>query len=209
MNIPKELTTVTHISKTLALTLFISLPILAFSFGMKYQKGLDDQKSLPFSGITPTFKPSVECAEDTHTCPDGSTVGRILPNCEFDKCVDSTKKSVCGKVWGTMCPAGYYCKYKEGNTDEGICVEDVKNIEGRNCGVVNGKKCPSGYSCIDDDEDGDGECMASGVLDVEYTCPKDSSIDCMPGPGKRSSQCAPAYIKWAKENCPGFGGVVY
>lgn len=38
MQLPKELTTVTPLSKFLALLLFILLPILGFVFGTKYQK---------------------------------------------------------------------------------------------------------------------------------------------------------------------------
>lgn len=38
--LPKELTTITPLSKMLALLLFIALPIIAFLFGMYYQSSI-------------------------------------------------------------------------------------------------------------------------------------------------------------------------
>ncbi len=46
MKIPKELTTVTPLSKFLALALFIKLPILFFFLGMRYQSTLQKQLSV-------------------------------------------------------------------------------------------------------------------------------------------------------------------
>ena len=60
MNLPKSLTTVTTLSKILALILFISLPILGFWFGMEYQKKTEpvtspvDISSEPASTPIPT-----------------------------------------------------------------------------------------------------------------------------------------------------------
>ena len=44
MQIPKELTTVTPLSRLLALLLFILLPILGFVFGINYQKTINSQQ---------------------------------------------------------------------------------------------------------------------------------------------------------------------
>ncbi|NTU74275.1 hypothetical protein HGB07_09140 [Candidatus Roizmanbacteria bacterium] len=41
----------------------------------------------------------------------------------------------------------------------------------------------------------------------KYICPKQAWIDCMPGPDKPKANCEPAFLKWAKANCPGFEGV--
>ncbi len=41
MTLPKQLTTVTRLSKTIALILFMALPIIAFIFGVKYQALVD------------------------------------------------------------------------------------------------------------------------------------------------------------------------
>lgn len=45
MNLPKELTTVTPLSKIIALIMFITLPIIAFLFGMKYESLLNVNKN--------------------------------------------------------------------------------------------------------------------------------------------------------------------
>lgn len=47
-----------------------------------------------------------------------------------------------------------------------------------------------------------------------YSCPVSEWIDCMPvitpdGKGLNRPQCDPDYLKWAKENCPGFKGATY
>ena len=47
MQLPKELTTVTRLSRYLALSLFIILPFLAFGFGMKYQRIIDATNPMP------------------------------------------------------------------------------------------------------------------------------------------------------------------
>ncbi len=41
MKVSKEFTTITGVSKTIALLLFILLPVFAFILGMKYQRMLD------------------------------------------------------------------------------------------------------------------------------------------------------------------------
>lgn len=40
--LPKSLTTVTTLSKIIALILFISMPFIGFYLGRNYQKGIDD-----------------------------------------------------------------------------------------------------------------------------------------------------------------------
>lgn len=76
MKIPKELITVTPLSKAVALLLFFSLPIVAFIFGVNYQKMSDNRKLV----ITPTptiveipVKESYRCGEVTgyKPCPEG------------------------------------------------------------------------------------------------------------------------------------------
>lgn len=84
MQLSKELTTVTPFSKAIGLTLFIVLPIITFSLGMSYQSTLQSSKNnVPV--INPTEEP-VACTMDARVCPDGTAVGRIPPNCEFEEC---------------------------------------------------------------------------------------------------------------------------
>lgn len=47
-----------------------------------------------------------------------------------------------------------------------------------------------------------------------YTCPHVEWINCMPmvapeGQLPQNPQCAPEYLKWAKDNCPNFQGAAY
>ncbi len=90
MTLPKELTTVTTISKTLALYMFIMMPIIGFLLGMKYQENIDATRYTSETPImqTPGHKTPLQraCTMDAKLCPDGSAVGRSGPNCEFAPC---------------------------------------------------------------------------------------------------------------------------
>ncbi len=83
MQLSKELITVTPFSKAIGLTLFIVLPIIAFSLGMSYQSTLPPKNIVPI--VSPTEEP-VACTMDVRICPDGTSVGRIPPDCEFEEC---------------------------------------------------------------------------------------------------------------------------
>ena len=102
MALPKELTTVTTFSKTLALLLFITLPILAFVLGASYQKAIDDSQSIVLTP-TPTPTEEVACTMDAKICPDGASVGRVPPNCEFEACPNEETPST-----EYECPPGNY-----------------------------------------------------------------------------------------------------
>ena len=107
MKLPKSLTTVTPLSKTIAAVLFITFPFVGFLAGMEYEKLTSPKSSdevtrptsfpTPFiselpaetpvtSGI-PTQTPSrtqnpeegVVCTQDAKMCPDGSYVSRQGP----------------------------------------------------------------------------------------------------------------------------------
>ncbi len=78
MKLPKELTTVTAVSKTLALSMFIIFPVCAFFIGMHYQQTIDmtemqQTNNIPYS-ITPlpaapsTRDGTVSC-QVTSDCP--------------------------------------------------------------------------------------------------------------------------------------------
>ncbi|PIV71262.1 hypothetical protein COW57_00515, partial [Candidatus Roizmanbacteria bacterium CG17_big_fil_post_rev_8_21_14_2_50_39_7] len=129
MHLPKELTTVTPLSKSVALLMFISLPIITFSFGMSYQSAITNQNNIqsPRLSISPTPEPVASTIE-AKMCHDGSVVGRVPPNCEFEECpsVDnSTTQTFCGGIAGKKCPSGYYCKYEGTYPDAGgACLKD-------------------------------------------------------------------------------------
>src|SRR3989344_7567875 len=107
MQLPKELTTVTPLSKNIALIMFTLLPIIAFILGMNYQANLADYKS-----IAPPEKKA--CTLEAKICPDGSFVGRTGPNCEFAPCSDNQNTDE-EKLSGLISDLKYDC-----NSD-GIC----------------------------------------------------------------------------------------
>jgi len=161
MKLPKELTTVTRLSKALALTLFIVLPILAFSFGMKYQKGMDEQKIV----VSPTPEEPVACTLDARICPDGTAVGRISPNCEFEACPATGKKVTCGGIEGKLCPTGYYCKYDGTYPDAtGTCEKDA---------TANGYACPESeyVNCMPGAEEELVQCTSNYLQWAKTNCP--------------------------------------
>ena len=115
MQLPKELTTVTTLSKSVAIIMFISLPIIAFLFGMRYQSELFNQsaKANPKTiSINPTAEP-IACTMDAMICPDGTAVGRVAPNCEFEKCPGESENDTV--FTGTISNINYECQV------DGIC----------------------------------------------------------------------------------------
>lgn len=133
MPLPKELTTVTPLSKTIALILFILLPILSFFLGMNYQKVIENK-----AAVTSTPTPGVFCTMEAKICPDGSAVGRSGPNCEFAPCPTLTKtnnqKGFCGGIAGIKCPEGYICQL-DGNYPDaaGTCINKTSPVELYEC----------------------------------------------------------------------------
>jgi hypothetical protein len=114
MNLPKELTTVTPVSKIVALIMFITLPIIAFFFGMRYQTLLN----------APVARQA--CTEEAKLCPDGVTsVARSGPNCEFDPCplVENSPKTFSGIVTSIS----YGC-HMDGECNVGVG-KDIITIE--------------------------------------------------------------------------------
>lgn len=101
MPLPKTWTTVTPLSKTIAMILFIFLPFIGFSAGMRYQQKIDEiQKYEETITPTPTVLPiptdtslktyptqgpirQKVCTQDAMQCSNGVWVGRTGPNCEF------------------------------------------------------------------------------------------------------------------------------
>lgn len=112
MSISKEFTTVTPLSKAIALTMFIVLPIISFAFGMSYQATLQATKSGVPAVVVPTEE-VVACTEEAKICPDGTSVGRSGPNCEFEKCPSTVTTS---KIFtGIITSINYQCHV------DGIC----------------------------------------------------------------------------------------
>lgn len=76
------------------LALVAALPL--FIWAISTQKFLFSQKAQVATGeptSTPTTSP-LACTLDAQVCPDGSTVGRIPPNCDFAPCPTSTPPAI-------------------------------------------------------------------------------------------------------------------
>ncbi|MFA6533236.1 MAG: hypothetical protein WCT22_04555 [Patescibacteria group bacterium] len=79
------------------------------------------------SGFLKTDK--IACTLEAKICPDGSTVGRSGPKCEFAPCptllpTRSNPNKMCGGIAGALCPEGYICS-KKGNYPDaaGTCIK--------------------------------------------------------------------------------------
>jgi hypothetical protein len=114
-NIKQQLTTVTTFSKIVAGILFIALPFIGFYLGMQYTKSINLLSQLPVSTVMPSPTPQpTACTQEAKVCPDGSSVGRTGPNCEFTACpvvgnIASDWKSYTSKPFGfsVMYPQGW------------------------------------------------------------------------------------------------------
>lgn len=80
--------TVTPLSKGLAFIMFVTFPFVGFYMGMQYQKTIDKPLMKETVKDTPIPPPGegIACTMEVLECPDGTYVGRVGPNCEFDKC---------------------------------------------------------------------------------------------------------------------------
>ncbi len=118
MTLPKWATTVTPLSKTIALFIFITFPIFGFALGAYYQKSVDQTKNIIMTSPTPPQGQA--CTMEAKICPDGTAVGRTGPNCEFAPCptgkinkitptVSSTINCNTGDILNQNCPPG--CVY--------------------------------------------------------------------------------------------------
>jgi hypothetical protein len=110
MQLSKEFTTVTPLSKALALALFILLPILGFSLGMNFQSVIQNEIKSP-------SQPPVACTMDAKICPDGTSVGRTAPSCAFAACPTTPTKGK--KFTGEITSINYGC-HTDGTCSLGI-----------------------------------------------------------------------------------------
>lgn len=85
MPLPRSMTTVTPLSKALAMLLLILLPFLGFYLGMQYERMRTNPSDIRVPLPGPPPEDSI-CTMEAKECPDGSYVGRQGPNCEFAPC---------------------------------------------------------------------------------------------------------------------------
>jgi len=114
MKLPKSLTTITPLSKTIALSMFVIFPILAFCFGMYCQQVLDlgytPQLVIQYKYIKPSQAPlptqSLSNDSSCYTnsdCPSGYFCAAMGPIVYNSKTKKSSPLLTCHKK-GTMVP---------------------------------------------------------------------------------------------------------
>ncbi len=114
MKLPRELTTVTRLSKFVALIMFITLPIIAFAFGMNFKAYVEENPTLFVAQVPAADKQTVDdeypCELDVTVCPDNSLIGRVPPQCKFGKCEVESEPSSAAFV----CPRSGYVDCEPG-----------------------------------------------------------------------------------------------
>lgn len=133
----------------------------------------------------------VVCTKDAKVCPDGSTVGRVLPDCEFAKCTEDDKltcidnldcpsqmkceNKICVDVGcveeGDFIPGAISPEYREHMATE--CCAGLTNIEYKGnydeeCNVVGLAGGPAG-ACT---KCGNGQCEEN-MSETKCNCPED------------------------------------
>lgn len=129
-----------NLKKILLIFILISLSIFTFVLGVNYQKTI-------FRGISPTPTKRVVCTLEAKICPDGSTVSRVEPNCEFKPCPDisSNNKMFCGGFASIQCPEGYTCQLEDDYPDAGGTCVKTENLSKYECPASNYVDCMPGF----------------------------------------------------------------
>ena len=94
-----------NIQKGFSIFALAAVVIFAFVLGINYQRLISNPAQ---ETITPT--PTVNrlpCTMEAKICPDGSSVGRVPPDCEFAPCPDETVSEspiqFCGGIAAVEC----------------------------------------------------------------------------------------------------------
>lgn len=93
MNLPKELTTVTYLSKSIALVMFIALPIIAFMYGRRYEQTISLNNTID-TNIVQHIKPTLSKPKDI--------VDNLNKTFSFEKGVVRLDRMGSGRVAGTF-----------------------------------------------------------------------------------------------------------
>lgn len=170
------------------------------------------------------------CTQEAQICPDGSSVGRTGPNCEFAPCPTAQLIKNEEKFMGTINNIDYQCHV------DGVC--NIK-IDKKNVIVGKGESLiqePVGQLLkinLDQNKKSDylgkkAEVFAKKISENSYTiygkteyyvkfldqsqsqyvCPKTGWVNCMPILTEAAKKlCQPEAINWYIANCPGFKGM--
>lgn len=158
MKLPKELTTVTPVSKAVALIIFITLPIIAFLFGMRYQTMSAEQDSF----ILPTPRIVKQLPSPTsYIFPPNN----ITPT-------KTQGVASCGGIAGKLCSTGYYCKYESPLPDAGgTCVKTTETK--KPTGTTTTYTCPKekNVNCMPGTDPVKAECSSAFLQWAQANCP--------------------------------------
>lgn len=116
----------------------------------------------------------IACPEDAKICPDGSSVGRLAPNCEFAPCPTGAQIAN---------PASEYCEILGGNVR--IIQEEPGPDGGGSVGLCD---LPGGETC----EEWTlfrGECPGYPPADGANSSPCSVDADCVPNGACHPSSC--------------------
>ncbi len=126
--------------------------------------------------------PVSQCTMEAKLCPDGSYVGRVPPDCEFEACPET---KYCDAT--TPCPGGYEC-YSFEDEDAPICYIGADPCERCSSGMCNiAESYPMQVFCIEEEEPicvdmcGDGICQEIVCMAVGCPCaetPENCPQDC-------------------------------
>ncbi|MFA6908072.1 MAG: hypothetical protein WC263_04565 [Candidatus Micrarchaeia archaeon] len=87
------------------------------------------------------------CTAEAKICPDGSSVGRMGPDCEFAPCPNLTApmtQELCRSARGNWNECASACR--DATLDQACTLQCVQQCE---CGGIAGFGCPQGYACSD------------------------------------------------------------
>lgn len=120
------------------LLLVVSGAVLLFAvaaglFLMNQKPPMDDPTPIANATPQPTEEPTA-CTMDAKICPDGSSVGRVAPSCEFEACPgegDATKKTYEDERLSFTYPAGWVVK------EDGGFIQVYEDQENADLGGVN------------------------------------------------------------------------
>ena len=154
------------------------------------------------------------CTLEAKLCPDGSYVGRVPPDCEFEACPET---QFCDAL--TPCSGGYEC-YSFEDEDTPICyigTDPCERCSSRNCIIL--ESYPMQIRCIEDEElpfgdfcgwstngscSSDSDCIKSGCSgQVCQSVSEEPAVttcewrDCYnPAPYDLSCECISGKCRW-------------
>lgn len=106
-----------------ALVVFIMILLTAFSYFVGYKRG-ELKNAGPNVEVLPSPPLERACTLEAKICPDGSSVGRTGPNCEFSACPTTSSSSEVGDVISTLPISGNFQEFFQK-----VCTNDTVSID--------------------------------------------------------------------------------